>query len=103
MVQHAETFGFLKGKFVSIIACTNDFFHHLSIAQSFNINFNETWNRFGIDLGTRNSPVFWVFVSYLVKFISIDLFRFLNIFIAPLIVIVFYKCLLIKFKNYNKQ
>ena len=87
----------------SLGGAKNDFFHHLPIAQSFNINFNETWNKFGIDPGTRNSPVFWVFVSYLIKFISIDLFRFLNIFIAPLIVIVFYKCLLIKFKNYNRN
>ena len=62
----------------SLGGAKNDFFLHLPISQSFNINFNETWNKFGVDPQTRNSPVFWVFVSYLIKFISIDLFRFLN-------------------------
>ena len=82
----------------------HDSIYHLKIVQKFNENFYETFSNFGtheLGLGTRNSPVFWVFIFILNKFISLDLIRLLNSLIIFATAIIFYKCLLIKFKDFN--
>ena len=59
----------------------HDSIYHFKIVEKFNENFYETFSNFGtheLGLGTRNSPVFWVFMSMLNKFISLDLIRLLN-------------------------
>ena len=54
-------------------------------------------------LATRNSPVFWIFISILNKYFTYDTIRFLNTFVIFAIAIVFYKCLLIKFKEIDDK
>ena len=82
----------------------HDSIYHFQIVKKFNENFFYTFLNFGkqeLGLGTRNSPVFWAFMSVLSHFISFDLIRILNSFIIFAIAIVFFKCLLIKFRNFN--
>ena len=82
----------------------HDSIYHFRIVQQFNENFFYTLANFGkyeLDLGTRNSPVFWVFISIFNKFISFDSIRVLNSLIIFLTAIIFYKCLLLKYKNFN--
>ena len=81
-----------------------DSIHHFKIVQKFNENFFYTFSNFGkteLELGTRNSPVFWAFMSLFSKFISFDSIRILNSLIIFATAIVFYKCLILKFKNFN--
>ena len=83
---------------------SHDSIYHFKIVQQFNENFFYTLANFGkyeLDLGTRNSPVFWVFISIFNKFISFDSIRVLNSLIIFLTAIIFYKCLLLKYKNFN--
>ena len=57
----------------------HDSIYHFRIVQQFNENFFYTLANFGkheLDLGTRNSPVFWVFMSIFNKFISFDQLEF---------------------------
>jgi len=82
----------------------HDSIYHFRIVQQFNENFFYTLANFGnheFGLGTRNSPVFWVFMSIFNKFISFDSIRVLNSLIIFLTAIIFYKCLLLKYKNFN--
>ena len=82
-----------------------DFLYHLNIADNFRYNFLETWEGFGYGetgLQTRNSPVFWIIVSFINKFLSIDLIRGLNSVVSILIALFFYKCVCLKFKHINK-
>lgn len=90
----------------SLGGATDDAIHHFKIAQKFNSNFYETLLNFGnsdYDLATRNSPVFWIFISILNKYFTYDTIRFLNTFVIFTIAIVFYKCLLIKFKEIDDK
>ena len=80
----------------------HDATYHYRISEEFNKNFYQTFLNFGTgdgDMGTRNSPVFWIFLSFLDEYISYDFIRFLNTLIIFAIAIVFYKCLLLKYKN----
>ena len=82
-----------------------DFLYHLNIADNFRYNFFETWESFGYGetgLQTRNSPVFWVIISFINKFLSIDLIRGLNSIVSILIALFFFKCVCLKFKNIPK-
>jgi hypothetical protein len=88
----------------NIGGAVNDSIYHFKIAQQFNQNFYETFKNFGtpeLGLGARNSPVFWMFISIFSKFISFDLIRLLNSLTIFATAIIFYRCLLIKFKNFN--
>ena len=81
-----------------------DSIYHFKIVQKFNENFFYTFSNFGkteLELGTRNSPVFWAFMSLFSKFISFDSIRILNSLIIFATAIAFYKCLILKFKNFN--
>lgn len=81
-----------------------DSIYHFKIVQKFNENFFYTFSNFGkteLELGTRNSPVFWAFMSLFSKFISFDSIRILNSLIILATAIMFHKCLILKFKNFN--
>ena len=76
--------------------------YHFKISEEFNKNFLYTFENFGDrqkDLGTRNSPIFWIFLSIFEKYFSYDIIRFFNTFIIFAIAVVFYKSLLLKFKD----
>ena len=81
---------------------SHDAIHHFKIAKKFNEDFYFTLYNFGngyYDLGTRNSPVFWIVVSFLEKFLSYDIIRILNSSILFLIAIIFYKCLKLNYRE----
>ena len=69
-------------------------------------NFSHTFKYFGStekDLNTRNLPTFFIIISYLTKYLDLELIRLLNMSAAIAISYVFYKCLIIKFINTNKN
>ena len=67
-----------------------DFIHHYKFSQEFNNNFFEVLNNFGTkEYGTRNSPIFWIIISFLNKFFSIEIIRILNSTVSLLIVFYF--------------
>jgi len=53
-------------------------------------------------MGTRNSPVFWMFLSVLDRFMSFDMIRILNTLVIFFIALIFYKCLILKFKDVSR-
>ena len=76
---------------------THDALHHFNVSKMFAKDFFETLALYGSDktgYGTRNSPVFWIFLSFLSKFINYDLIRLMNTLSLFLISLTFYKCLL---------
>ena len=82
----------------------HDSVYHFKIVQKFNENFFHTFLNFGeqeFGLDTRNSPIFWAFMSLFSKFLSFDSIRILNSLIIFATAIVFYKCLVLKFKSFN--
>ncbi len=84
----------------------NDAIIHFEISKKFNINFSQTFLLFGTHesgLSTRNSPVFWIFLSFLNKCFSYEIIRILNTTLIFLIAIIFYKSLLLKFKNIDSK
>ena len=76
-----------------------DYIIHDQISNSFVLNFNTTFFNYD-ELKTRHSPIIPIFFGYF-KILNISDFfvRFLNLFNAILLIIIFYKCLRIIFKN----
>ena len=90
----------------SLGGAKGDYLYHLAISNNFSSNFFNTWDGFGYGetgLQTRNSPVFWIIISLLNKFLSHDLIRILNTSSSLLIAIFFFKCLCLKFKKIDKK
>ena len=82
-----------------------DFLYHYNISQKFSENFFLTFSTYGTNadgMNARNSPVFWILISYLNNFISSEFLRLINSFSSILISFLFYRCLIIKFKNVDK-
>ena len=77
----------------------HDSIYHFRISEKFNENFLKTFDEFGNLEQTRNSPVFWIFLSLLSNFFSYQTIQFLNTFLIFPFTYFFYKCLKIK---YNK-
>jgi len=80
-----------------------DFDYHFNISKQFSINFLDTFYKFGNEeysgMATRNSPVFWAFLSIFIDHFSYDQIRLLNTFVILLSTLTFYKCLKIKFNE----
>lgn len=84
---------------------SHDAIHHFKIAKKFNEDFYFTLYNFGngnYDLGTRNSPIFWIVISFLEKFLSYDAIRILNSSVLFLIAVIFYKCLKLNHRELDK-
>ena len=82
-----------------------DFIYHYKISLKFTDNFNLAFNEYGTNvdgMNARNSPVFWIIVSWLNNFISVDFLRLINSSVAILISILFYNCLSIRFVKIKK-
>ena len=76
------------------------------MSKKFNENFFETFVLFGSDnpgYATRNSPIFWIFLSFVNKFLDYEIIRLLHTLSLFLIAITFYKCLELKFKTTNNS
>ena len=83
-----------------------DYTYHLRFIHGFSENFSYTFKYFGStekDLNTRNLPPFFIIISYLTKYLDLELIRLLNMNAAIAISYVFYKCLIIKFINTKKN
>jgi len=80
----------------------HDATYHFKISEEFNKNFYQTFLKFGGSddgMASRNSPVFWIFLSFLNEYFSYDIIRFFNTFVIFAIAIIFHKTLLLKYKN----
>ena len=79
-----------------------DFYQYEDIIYLFSedlLNTLKNYSSFGY---TRNSPVFFIILSYLYKLgLELDLIRYLNIVSVFLITYLFYDCLKIKFNKVN--
>ncbi len=83
-----------------------DALYHFDMSKKFNENFFETFVLFGSDnpdYPTRNSPIFWIFLSFVNKFLDYEIIRLLHTLSLFLIAITFYKCLELKFKTTNNS
>ena len=83
----------------------NDSIYHFRITEKFNEDFYLTFLQFGnheVGMGTRNSPIFWIFLSFFEKFLTYDVIRIINTFVIFIIAIIFYKSLIIKFKDVSQ-
>ena len=79
---------------------------HFEISKNFTENFSQTFKNFGTHesgLSTRNSPIFWIFLSFLSKYLSYDVIRILNTTVIFAIAVIFYKSLAIKFRDINHK
>ena len=80
-----------------------DYLVHDQISTKFAIDFLETFLNFD-ELKTRHSPIIPIYFSIYKYFdFSDNLVRLLHVPTAFLIILIFYKCLLIKFKFLNKK
>ncbi len=81
----------------------HDYLFHERLIISFANDFFYTFNNYGDgDLFTRNSPIFYIALSFLFKLgIELESIRYLNLVAAPLIIYSFYQCLKIRFSDIN--
>ena len=80
----------------------HDYSFHNQWVENFKNNFYLTYKNFGLYVGSpRNSPVFLIILSFISKFLDENTIRLLNSTVSICIAIVFFKCLLIKFKEIN--
>jgi hypothetical protein len=79
-----------------------DYLFHEKYIMSFSENFNHAINDFGGNYEVRNSPVFFIYSSYFLKFgIDIKYFKYFNlVFLIPLIIF-FLKSLDLKYEKLN--
>jgi|694.fasta_scaffold38547_3 hypothetical protein len=79
----------------------NDYAAHREIIYKFSVNFKETFFQFNKE-NTRHSPFLLIILSYFKKMGFSDLVvRVINLHFLLLIIFFFYKCLKVKFYNYN--
>ena len=86
----------------SLGGAKGDFNYHFKISLAFSKNFFETFKGFGTQeasMGTRNSPVFWIIISQISKYISYETLRIINSFVSILICLYFFRCLKIRYKD----
>ena len=74
-----------------------------NVINDLSLNFKETFFNYE-GYGHRHSPVYLIFLSLLKKIgFSFDLIRFINLNISLLLIIFFYKCLILKFDRAEKS
>ena len=78
-----------------------DYLFHEKFIILFAEDFKNTFNNYGHDdLFARNSPIFYIFLSFMYKAgIDLDSIRYLNFISILLLIYIFYGCLKIKFRN----
>lgn len=80
-----------------------DYMGYHSIINNFILNFNHTLLNFD-QYGERHTPVLIIILSFFYK-LNIDehIIRLINLHLSIISIIYFYKCLLLKFSNTNKN
>jgi|TARA_B110000259_G_scaffold188488_1_gene248138 hypothetical protein len=80
-----------------------DYLYHKSVIEDFKIDFFGTFFNYD-DYSSRHSPVLLIFLSAFVKFEIHDyLIRLFFLHVCLLLPIIFYKCLILKFKSVRKD
>ena len=82
----------------------NDYLFHEKYIFSFSENFRKAISEFGENYQVRNSPIFFIYSSYFIKFgVDILYLKYFNLIIILPLVIFFIKSLDIKYENLNIQ
>ena len=82
----------------------HDYFYHEKYFTLFAENFYKTFSEYGNNFEVRNSPVFFIFFSFFVKFgIDIENLKYLNLLVIIPLSIFFIKCLNLKYNNIDKK
>ena len=89
----------------SLGGARNDYLFHEKFIILFAEDFKSTFINYGQgELYARNSPVFYIVLSFFYKSgISLDVIRYLNVISIPLFILTFYNCLKILFKNISSS
>ncbi len=76
---------------------------YLKPVNDFSKNFFQTLLNYD-DYGQRHSPVYLIFLSFFLKLnFSLDLIRIVHLHFSILLIVIFYKCLVLKFNNIDKR
>ena len=87
-----------------IWANKNDYLFHEKYIFSFSENLSKAINEFGENYQVRNSPIFFIYSSFFIKFgVDILYLKYFNLIIILPLVIFFIKSLDIKYENLNIQ
>ena len=82
----------------------HDYLFHIRFVELFSKDFIEGIKIYGYeDYLVRNSPIFYIILSQLNKLVGLETIRLINSISSLLLVIIFYRCLKIKFKNINNE
>ena len=82
----------------------NDYLYHLQFVELFSNNLIYGLNVYGYDgYLARNSPLFYIIISFFSKFLALENLRFFHTLSAPILSILFYKALKLKFNNVKKE
>ncbi len=89
----------------SLGGAKHDFIFHEKFVILFAEDFKNTLRDYGKgELFARNSPVFYIFLSFIYKSgVELDKIKYLNIISIPLLIYLFYSCLKIQFKSINQN
>ena len=91
----------------SLGGAKNDYLYHLNYFYKFHEEFFNTFKNYGLDQqnnSVRNSPVFYILGSLLFEFrLPIISLKFINLGVTLLSCLIFYKCLVIKYGENNKN
>ena len=75
---------------------------YLKPVNDFSKNFFQTLLNYD-DYGQRHSPVYLIFLSFFLKLnFSTDIIRIIHLHLSIPLIFIFYKCLVLKFKNIDK-
>ena len=81
-----------------------DYLYHLEFVELFSNDLIYGLSVYGYDGHlARNSPLFYIILSFFEKFITIEYLRYFHTLSAPIITIIFYKALKLKFNNIKKE
>ena len=89
----------------SLGGAINDYNFHVPIIFAFKKDISDTLKIYGSsEMIARNSPFFYILYGSIVRFVeNLNLLRFINVHVALLIIIFFYKSLKIKFYYIKKE
>ena len=95
--------GFFFDENLNIGAKPDWYNSNFPVIKDFSENFSKTFLNYDL-YGHRHSPVYLIFLSFFSKIgINFDLIRFIHLNISITLIYLFFKCLMIKFKNVDKN
>ncbi len=95
--------GFYFGENLNIGGKPDWYYTNFPVIRDFSENFSETFLSYDL-YNHRHSPVYLIFLSFFSKMgINFDLIRFIHLNISLTLIYLFFKCLVIKFNNTDKN